>query len=123
MCLTGESKDRKVSVTSRKNQSWRQEAVGPKAVAMAEEAARMCGDDVALRDVAALQAFTPATAVDFCTPMATLSACHLVDPLCATPGSLLGDATEHLYQLNHVYVIPPTKATSIKTKDGCLFAR
>ena len=123
MCLTGESKDRKVSVTSRKNQSWRQEAVGPKAVAMAEEAARMSGDDVALRDVAALQTFTPATAVDFCSPMATLTACHLVDPLCATPASLLGDATEHLYQLNHVYVTLPTKEASIKTKDDRLFTR
>ena len=123
MCLTGESKDGKVSVATLKDQSWRQEAVGPKAVAMAEEAARMCGDDAALRDVAALQTFTPATAVDFCSPMATLTACHLVDPMCATPASLLGDATEHLYQLNHVYVTLPTKEASIKTKDDRLFTR
>ena len=26
---------------------------------------------------------------------------------------LLGDATEHLYQLNHVYVVPPSKTDSI----------
>ena len=41
MCLTGSSKDGKVSVATLKDQSWRQEAVGPKAVVMAEEAARM----------------------------------------------------------------------------------
>ena len=98
MCLTGSSKDGKVSVATLKDQSWRQEAVGPKAVVMAEEAARMCGDDAALKDVAALQTFTAAAAVDYSSPMATLTACHLVDPMCATPASLLGDGTEHLYQ-------------------------
>lgn len=123
MCLTGSSKDGKVSVTTLKDQSWMQEAVGPKAVVMAEEAARMCGDDAALRDVAALQTFTAAAAVDYSSPMATLTACHLVDPMCATPASLLGDATEHLYQLNHVYVTLPAKEASIKTKDNRLFAR
>ena len=123
MCLTGSSKDGKVSVATLKDQSWMQEAVGPKAVVMAEEAARMCGDDAALRDVAALQTFTAAAAVDYSSPMATLTACHLVDPMCATPASLLGDATEHLYQLNHVYVTLPTKEASIKTKDNRLFAR
>jgi len=123
MCLTGSRKDGKVSVSTLKDQSWRQEAVGPKAVAMAEEAARMCGDDAALRDVAALQTFTAAAAVDYSSPMATLTACHLVDPMCATPASLLGDATEHLYQLNHVYVTLPTKEASIKTKDDRLFTR
>ena len=123
MCLTGSSKDGKVSVATLKDQSWMQEAVGPKAVVMAEEAARMCGDDAALRDVAALQTFTAAAAVDYSSPMATLTACHLVDPMCATPASLLGDGTEHLYQLNHVYVTLPTKEASIKTKDNRLFAR
>ena len=123
MCLTGSRKDGKVSVSTLKNESWRQEAVGPKAVVMAEEAARMCGDDAALRDVAALQTFTAAAAVDYSSPMATLTACHLVDPMCATPASLLGDATEHLYQLNHVYVTLPTKEANIKTKDDRLFTR
>ena len=55
--------------------------------------------------------------------MATLTACHLVDPMCATPASVLGDATERLYQLNHVYVTLPTKEASIKTKDDRLFTR
>ena len=120
MCLTGSKKDGKVSVATIKNDSWRQEAVGSKALAMAEEATRMCGDDVTLRDVAALQTFTPTAAVDYISPMATLTSCQLMDPMCA---SLLGDATEHLYQLNHVHVTLPTKEASIKTKDDRLFAR
>ena len=122
MCLTGSSKDGKVSVATVKDQFWWQVAVGSKAAAMAEEAARMCGDDAALRDVAALPTFTAAAAVDYTNPMATLTACHLVDPMCATPASLLGDATEHLYQLNHVYVTLPTKEASIKYNDR-LFTR
>jgi len=122
MCLAGSRKDGKVSVATLRDESWRQVAVGPKASVMAEEAARMCGDDAALRDVAALQTFTPAAAVDYTNPMATLTACHLVDPMCATPASLLGDATEHLYQLNHVYVTLPTKEASIKYHDR-LFTR
>ena len=123
MCLTGSSKDGQVTVATIKNQSWWQEAAGSKSLAMAEEAARMCGDNAALRDVAALQTFTAASAVDYINPMATLTACQLVDPTCAAPASLLGDATEHLYQLNHVYVPLPTKEASIKTKDDRLFAR
>ena len=123
MCLTGKSEKGKVSVTTIKNQSWRQEAVGTKALAMAEEATRMCGDDATLRDVAALQTFTAAAAVDYISPMATLTVCQLVDPLHATPMSQLGEAKEHLYQLNHVHVTLPTKEASIKTKDNRLFAR
>ena len=123
MCLTGSKKDGKVSVATIKDQSWRQEAVGSKALAMAEEATRMCGDDAILKDVAALQTFTPTAAADYISPMATLTVCQLVDPMCATATSLLGEATEHLYQLNHVYVTPPTKEASIKTKDDRLFTR
>ena len=54
---------------------------------------------------------------------AKLTDAYLVDPMCSTPASLLGDATEHLYQLNHVYVTLPTKEASIKTKDDRLFTR
>ena len=122
MCLTGSSKDGKVSVATLKDQSWWQVAVGLKADVMAEEAARMCGDDATLRDVAALPTFTAAAAVDYTTPLATLTACHLVDPTCATPAALLGNATEHLYQLNHVYVTLPSKEANIKYQDR-LFTR
>ena len=123
MCLSGNCKDGKVQVTTIKNQSWRQKAEGPKSVTMAEEAARMCSNDADLKDVATLQAFTTAAAADYISPMATLTACRLVDPTCAPPSSILGDATEQLYQLNHVYVVPPSKADTIKTKDDRLFCR
>ena len=123
MCLTGKSEKGKVSVTTIKNQSWTQEAVGTKALQMAEEATMMCGDDATLKDVASLQPFTAAAAADYISPMATLTVCQLVDPMCATPTSQLGEAKEHLYQLNHVHVTLPTKEASIKTNDNRLFAR
>ena len=125
MCLTGNSKDGKVSVATTKNQFWWQEAVGSRALAMADDASRMCGDEATLKDVAALKTFNfnSDAAADYLSPMATLTVCQLVDPTCATLASLLGDASEHLYQLNHVYVALPTKETSIKTKDNRLFAR
>ena len=123
MCLAGNSKNGHVQVTTIKNHSWWQEAAGLKRLAMAEEAAKMCGDDAELKDVATLHAFNAGAAVDYITPMATLTACQLVDTTCATPASILGDATERLYQLNHVYVALPNKEDSIKTKDDRLFAR
>ena len=123
MALSGKSENGKINVTTIKDQTWRQQAVGTKALAMAEQATLMCGDDATLKDVAALPTFTPATAVDYTSPMATLTVCQLVDPMDATPTSQLGDATEHLYQLNHVHVTLPTKEATIKTKDDRLFAR
>ncbi len=55
--------------------------------------------------------------------MATFAVCRQVDTTSAKPSDLLGDDTEHLYQLNHVYVVPPSKADTIKTRDGRLFAQ
>ena len=92
MCLTGNSKDGKVSVATTKKQSWWQEAVGSRALAMAEEASRTCDDDAPLKDVAALTMFTSAPAVDYLSPLATLTVCQLLAPMCATLASLLGDA-------------------------------
>ena len=83
----------------------------------------MCGEDADHKDVATLRVFEPFSAVDYTSPMATLTACQLVDPTSVSPGSILGDDTEHLYQLNHVYVVPPNKGDSIKTADDRLFAR
>ena len=123
MCLAGNNKDGNVQVRTIKDQSWWQEAAGSKCLAMAEEAARMCGDDADLKDVATLQAFNAAASVDYINPMATLTACRLVDPTCATSVCTLGEAAEHLYQLNHVYVALPNKEDRIKTKDDRLFAR
>ena len=113
MCLTGGSKEGNVNVTTLKDQSWWQEAAGPKSLTMAAQAAELCGDNAAFKDVAVLPSFTSAVAVDYISPMATLTVCQAVDPMCATPAYLLGTGTEHLYQLNHVYVIPPTKDSNI----------
>ena len=85
MCLAGSRRAGEIHVTTIKNQSWWQEAAGPKCVTMAEEAARMCGNDADLRDVATLQAFNASAAMDYISPMATLTACRLVDPTCTTP--------------------------------------
>ena len=106
-----------------KNHSWWQEATGPTSLAMTEEAANMCDDGAELNFVATLQTYNAVSSADYISPMATLTACQLVDPTCTTPGSIVGDATEHLYQLNHVYVALPNKEDSIKTKDERLFAR
>ena len=122
MCLAGSSKEGNVSVTTIKNQSWWQVAAGSRSLAMAAQAGELCGDNAALSDVAVLPSFTPTPAVDYTTPMATLTACQVVDPTCSTPGALLGDATEHLYQLNHVYVPPLKTQTSKPRMIACLHA-
>ena len=123
MALTGSRKQDRVEVSSIKDQSWWQPAAGAKSAAMADSAAMLCGDHANLADVATLKAFEATAAVDYISPMATLTAFRVLDPTRTTPSFLLGDDTEHLYQLNHVYVVPPTKSDTIKTNDGRLFAR
>ena len=88
MCLAGNSQDGRVQVNTIKDQSWWQEAAGPKCVAMAEDAARMCRGDADHKDVVTLQAFEAASAVDYTSPMATLTACQLVDPTRVPPPAL-----------------------------------
>ena len=123
MCLQGSNKDGQVTVTTVKHQSWWQEATGDNALAMAAKARIMCGDSVVLQYVAPSRTYTATTAADYIKPMATLTACQLVDPRPLAPVALLGYATEHFYELNHVYVVLPTKDASVKTKDDRLFAR
>ena len=123
MCLAGGMKDGGISVSTIKDQTWWQQAAGSKATILCDQAAELCGDTTTHQDVAALPVFIAASAADYSSPMATLTTCQIMDTTNATPGFLLGDATEHLYQLNHVYVMPPTKETNIKTKDDRLFAR
>ena len=88
---------------------------------MAEKATDICSDTATLTDVASLKLFEARESVDYITPMATLTTCRLIDPATAVPQNLLGDATEHLYQLNHIYVVPPTKLDAVKSQYG-LFA-
>lgn len=58
----------------------------------------------------------PQAALDFTNCAATLTVCRLLAN--ADANNLLGDATEHLYQLNHVYVQPPHTNDVIHTNDG-----
>jgi hypothetical protein len=122
MSLSGNRKDGKVQVSCIKNQTWWRSASGTKSVSIAEKAPEMCGERASLTDVVSLEAFQPQEAIDYTSTMATLTACRLVDPQSSTPSGLLGDATEHLYQLNHVYVVPPSKTDTIKTNDNRFFA-
>ena len=55
MCLAASCKDRQVSASTIKNQSWWQLATGSKAFAMAEEAPRMCGAGAGPRQPASRQ--------------------------------------------------------------------
>ena len=122
MSLSGNRKEGKVQVCTIKDQTWWRSAAGTKSASMAEKAAEMCGERASLTDVASLEVYQAQEAIDYTSPMATLTACRLVDPQSTTPSDLLGDATEHLYQLNHVYVVPPSKTDTIKTLDNRLFA-
>ena len=124
MALSGcVGKQGKVEVTTVKELTWWQPAAGSKCDSMAQEAANICSDRANLTDVAFLREFTAREQTDYVSPMATLTNCRLLDPTSADPSNLLGDATEHLYQLNHVYVVPPSKTDTIKTGDGRLFAQ
>lgn len=124
MALSGSvDKQGKVEVTTLKDLTWWQPAAGSKCDRMAQDAANICSDRANLTDVASLREFTAHEQIDYVSPMATLTNCRLLDPTSADPSNLLGDATEHLYQLNHVYVVPPSKTDTIKTGDGRLFAQ
>ena len=125
MCLSGSCKDSKVQVTIVKDQTWWRPAAGTKCAGMAEEATEICGNQAKLTDVATLPVFKPRRLLTtpYTSPVATFAVCRLVDATSAKPSDLLGDDTEHLYQLNHVYVVPPSKADTIKTRDGRLFAQ
>ena len=89
---------------------------------MASQAAEICGDLAKHTDVASLHIFTPQEAGDYTHTVATLTACRLVDPTSMSQSDLLGDATQNLHQLNHVYFLPPSKSDTITTKADRLFA-
>ena len=123
MSLNGLRKNGEVCVSPTKDQFWFCEASGPRSTDMARDALHLCNNDADLTDVASLSTFVPNEAKDFITPVATLSVCHLIEDKHLTRASALGEASEHLYQLNHVHVVVPNKTDAIKTSDGRLFAR
>jgi hypothetical protein len=85
---------------------------------MAAQAQALCNTHAPCADVSQLKTFPPQEATDYINVPATLSACSLLD-LKSKHEALLGDATEHLYQLNHVYIPAPSKTDSIlaRTQD------
>ena len=123
MSLSCNCKDATIEVVCVKNQTWWKPAAGTKCESMAAQAAAICDARASTTDVATLPIFQPHESIDYISSMATLTACRLMDPTSASASNILGDATEHLYQLNHVYVVPPMKNDTIRTKDGTrLFA-
>jgi len=115
MCLTGNlGKDKKVNVATVKDQSWWEKASGTKCDKMEAQAGMLCDASTACADVAQLVPFQPTQAADYTSMPATLSACSLLMSN-ANHENLLGSEDERLYQLNNVYVVPPSKADSITT--------
>jgi hypothetical protein len=74
-------------------------------------------------NVAELKSFQPQEATAYVNVPATLSARSLLE-LKGKQEALLGDAAEHLYQLNHAHTPPPSKTDSIVTNiDGRLLTQ
>jgi len=89
---------------------------------MKEQAGVLCDASAARADVAQLATFQPKEAADYTGVPATLSACSLLTSN-AKHEELLGCEDEHLYQLNNLYVVPPSKADSIQGHAACCSLR
>jgi len=113
MCLAGNlGADKKIKVGTVKDQTWWETASGVKCDLMKEQADVLCNVSAARADVAQLTTFQPMQATDYTIGLATLSACSLLTASSKFE-ELLGTATEHLYQLNNLYVMLPGKTDSI----------
>ena len=125
MCLQGHMGDgaSQLQVKTIKDLFWWQVGVGPRAEEMTAQAQQICGMRTA--DVQTLTPFQGNTAADYITVPATLTVCRILDAMTSTTTrDLLGDATEHLYQLNLVYVQRPHRSDTIHVRDGSrLFAQ
>ena len=123
-CLNGFVDERgKVNIATVKNLTHWIPAKGNRATELCDAATQLC--DAATEgfamDVVSLPAWTPSEAVDYKNCPATLSAVSIVDTRNNSAGILGELETEHLYQLNHVYV--PTSASNHSVLlDGRLFA-
>jgi len=79
MCLAGNlGKDKKVNVSTLKDQSWWEKASGTKCDLMKAQADMLCDASTARADVAQLVTFQPMEAADYTGVPATLSACSLL---------------------------------------------
>ena len=73
-------------------------------------------------DVAVLPSFTSTEATDYRDSPGTLSACNIMDSRASCAALLEDDASEHVYQLNNVYVPQPLPPHDVAIDDR-LFAR
>ena len=119
MCLNGNVTGGAVTVTTLKGQSFWKEAVGKRRNDMEGTVPQWLQSTPA--DIVSLPTFAGQDTADYAVCTATLTACSILDLTAASRELLEGDATEHVYQLNHVYVPAPAKTHTV-THDGRLFA-
>ena len=111
-------KNDEVQVATVKNNSCWTEATGQKS----EDMKQQLPFGTSAADVAVLPSFTPTEATDYRDSPATLSACSIMDSRASCAALLEDDASEHVYQLNNVYVTQPSCSHNV-TIDDRLFAR
>ena len=107
-----------VEVATIKNTSCWTEATGQKS----EDMKRQLPFGTNAVDFAVLPSFTPKEATDYRDSPATLSACNIMDSRASCAALLEDDASEHVYQLNNVYVAHPSCSHDVIIDDK-LFAR
>ena len=122
IALQGRIEKGTVYVSTVKDLFWWTTAKGNKAKAIEKEMALMCGDDAAHEDVAALKPFVPNTAIDYLsTPARLVTVKQINHP--AALHTLLGENTDHIVQLNHVFVQTPEAEDSVLTQDKRLWGK
>ena len=107
MCLNGTVEAGTVSVNTVKDYFFWQAAVGRRKDGMQATAPAMLQSTLA--DIATLPSFQPREAKKYTDCFATLKACSILDGNAARARAALldDDATEHVYQLTHVFVPAP----------------
>ena len=116
--LTAYVKNDAIEVATIKNISCWTEAKGQKS----EDMKRQLPFGTNATDVAVLPSFTPTETTDYRESPATLSACSIMDSRASFAALLEDDATEHVYQLNNVYVPQPSCSHDVIIDDR-LFAK
>ena len=118
MCLQGTYKDGQVAVAPVKDQSWVQPAAGKRSEELAQQAGNLLTNELAVKDVAALNENPASGPFDYNAEPATLMVAGLLDPTGPFIKQVLGEEAQKVFQLNLVYWTPPTQDDSITTKQG-----
>ena len=118
MCLQGTYKDGQISVAPVKDQSWVQPAAGKRSQELAQQAENLLTNELAVKDVAALNENPASGPIDYNAEPATLMVAGLLDPNGPFIKQALGEEAQKVFQLNLVYWPPPTQDDSITTKAG-----